>query len=157
MVGASSLRREIAKRLEAGETSMLSRVDPAPEQIATAARAADPLAREVLSVAGGYLGTAVANLVNLLNPARVILGGSLPVLAGEHLLAPMRETLARRTLGRSFDATEVVVSELGEDAMVVGAATQVLEAALHAPSLLVGPAHDPTRPNHAAVSSTRGF
>ena len=156
MVGASSLRREIALRLERGETSVLSRVDPAPEQIATAARAADPLARDVLSVAGGYLGTAVANLVNLLNPAKVILGGSLPVLAGEHLLAPMRAALAMRTLGRSFDATEVVVSELGEDAMVLGAATQVLEAALQSPSLLARLPSLPTPTNPTAVLLTRG-
>jgi len=155
MIGSASLRRLVEERLADGASSMLSQVDPGPEQIATAARASDAVALDVLSHAGRYLGIAVANLVNLLNPARVVVGGSLPVLAGDELLDPMRATLAQRTLGRSFEATEVVVSALGEDAVVLGAATQVLEAALENPSLFADrlgsrPAHNP---NVAALRS----
>ncbi len=152
MIGAGSLTREVRARLEDGASSMLARVEPGPAEIATAARAQDTLALEVLAQAGRYLGTAVANLVNLLNPARVIVGGSLPVLAAEHLLDPMRESVARRTLGRSFEATKVVVSELGEDAVVLGAATQVLASALDTPSLFAAPSERRSALNPTVVA-----
>ena len=77
---------------------------------------------------------AVAGLLNLMNPARVILGGGLARL-GELLLAPLRETVGSRTLVSSVAAAEILTSELGPRASAVGAATLVLQAALADPSL----------------------
>lgn len=156
MVGAGALTREVRERLENGTPSMLARVEPGPAAIATAARAQDALALEVLAGAGRSLGIAVANLVNLLNPARVVVGGSLPVLAAEHLLEPMRDAIAQRTLGRSFEATEVVASSLGEDAVVLGAATQVLQAALAAPSLFASQEGARPHPHQTAAAQPGG-
>ena len=151
LVGARSLVRMVEERIASGEPSVLAQVQVSPGQIAMAARADDALAQAVLAEAGVYLGTAVANLVNLINPARVVLGGSLPVISGEHLLQPMRQAIRSRALGPAFDATEVVVSSLGEDAVVVGAATKVLEACLNAPVLLAGPSpHVPHQPAAAS-------
>ncbi|MCO4769924.1 MAG: ROK family transcriptional regulator [Deltaproteobacteria bacterium] len=156
MIGSGSLTREVRARLDDDSPSVLARVEPTPAAIAMAARADDAVAREVLAEAGAYLGTAVANLVNLLNPARVVLGGSLPVLADDLLLRPMEKTLAQRTLGRSFAATEVVVSELKEAAVVTGAATQVLEACLADPSLFAGRPDSRPHFNHPAVALPGG-
>ena len=42
----------------------------------------DPLANGIIAEAGEHLGVAVANLLNLLNPGRVVLGGGLESLGG---------------------------------------------------------------------------
>ena len=99
-----------------------------------AASAGDPLALEVVQEAAEHLGVAVAGMLNLMNPQAVILGGDLARL-GELLLEPLRETVRRRTLVSSLEATEVIASELGPRAIAVGAATTLLEEALDQPRM----------------------
>ena len=94
----------------------------------------DPVAVQIISETGGYLGIAVANLLNIFNPACVVLGGSL-TRVGERLLRPLRETIQGRALWHSIAGAEVLLSTLGDEAIAVGAATQVLAAALTDPTL----------------------
>jgi glucokinase len=84
-------------------------------------RGGDPYAQALWEEVGGVLGMAIANLVTLLNPARVILGGG--VLLG----SPALSALVRRTFDASVSrsATKGLSIEhawLGDDAGVVGAA-----------------------------------
>ena len=79
--------------------------------------------------AAEHLGTAVAGLLNLMNPAVVILGGDLSRL-GELILAPLRASVRSRTLVSSVAAAEILVSRLGHQSVAVGAATLVLKEAL---------------------------
>jgi len=72
---------------------------------------------------------ALAGMLNLMNPSVVILGGGLSRL-GEVLLAPLRETINRRTLVSSVSASEIRTSELGPRSIAIGAATLVLKSAL---------------------------
>ena len=97
--------------------------------IENAALEGDPLALQVIWEAAEHLGTAVAGLLNLMNPAVVIMGGDLSRL-GELLLAPLRKSVRARTLVSSVAAAEIVVSTLGPRSVAVGAATLVLKAAL---------------------------
>ena len=98
-------------------------------EIENAALVGDPLALQVIREAAGHLGTAVAGLLNLMNPAVVVLGGDLARL-GELVLAPLRESIRSRTLVSSVAAAEILVSKLGTRSVAVGAATLVLKAAL---------------------------
>jgi predicted NBD/HSP70 family sugar kinase len=95
-----------------------------------AALIGDPLATRLVHETAENLGIAIASMLNLMNPAKVILGGSISHV-GELLLEPLRETVRRRTLVSSVDASAIVASELGPRAGAVGAATMVLEAALN--------------------------
>jgi glucokinase-like ROK family protein len=97
--------------------------------IEDAALGGDPLALRVVDEAAEYLGIAVASMLNLLNPGKVIIGGGLARL-GELLLARLRRTISSRTLVSSLAPTEVVTSELGPRAVALGAATLVLQNAL---------------------------
>lgn len=97
----------------------------------------DRVAVQVVEEAAHQLGIAVAGLVNLVNPAAVILGGSITGL-GERLLIPLRDAALRRTLINSMAASEIRVTSLGEQAFAVGAATLVLSAALADPTLFPG-------------------
>ena len=97
--------------------------------IENAALAGDDMALQVTSEAARHLGTALAGLLNLMNPAVVVLGGDLSRL-GDLLLDPLRERVRKRTLVSSVAAASLMVSDLGEQSVAVGAATLVLKSAL---------------------------
>lgn len=103
-------------------------------RIEQAALRDDPLALQVVHEAAEHLGVAIASLLNLLNPAAVILGGSLAVL-GDRLLVPLRASALRRTFVPAVASTEIGVSTLGPQSIAIGAATLVLDAALQDPTL----------------------
>lgn len=114
---------------EGRPTALAQSPDFKLKDIVRCALAGDALARELITEAGHQLGVAVANLVNIMNPARVILGGRLSQ-AGELLLEPLRATLRERALWTSVERSDVVLSPLGGDQIAIGAATLVLRAAL---------------------------
>ena len=91
------------------------------ETIAAAAQSNDRLCQTVLAEAGTHMGTALANIVNLLNPKRIILGGTTPRAAGALLVDPLLRSLKSRAFHRAISGLEVMVSELGEEAPAVGA------------------------------------
>ena len=104
------------------------------------ADAGDALALEVLRASGRHLGAAVTNLLHVLNPQHVIVGGAL-ALAGEHLLSGVREALIEQARWTSELDYEVRTSALGEQATALGAATQAVgrppaAGALHHPRRL---------------------
>ena len=101
---------------------------PSLAEIEDAALAGDPLALQVVREAAGHLGVAISGLINLMNPARVIIGGGLTRL-GEILLEPLRETVRSHTLVTSAAAAEIRASALG------ARATAVLQRALADPTL----------------------
>lgn len=92
-----------------------------------AARRGDQSALDGLSEIGRYLGIGIANLVTLISPDRVVIGGGLAA-AGELLLAPIREELRSRVLTTSLDRVELVTAELGTWAGAIGAAVHGAEA-----------------------------
>jgi glucokinase len=81
----------------------------------------DPYARELWSEVGELVGTAAANLVTLLNPLRLVLGGGV-LLGCENLERIVRAHVADRVLRAARRDFEVRRAELGDDAGLVGAA-----------------------------------
>jgi len=88
------------------------------------AAAGDSGCRRVIGDAGRLIGVQVANLCNLLNPRRVIIGGSLSA-AGDILLDPIRASIERCALPMAAATAEVVAGELGDRATVLGALSLV--------------------------------
>src|SRR3954466_3580951 len=95
-----------------------------PEAVALALEGDSGCARAIAD-AGTAIGTAVATLCNLFNPRRVVVGGDLG-MAGELLLAPLRDSLRRGAISSAADDVEIVQGELGERAEVLGAVALVL-------------------------------
>ena len=89
------------------------------DDIVRAARDGNVSALRALEDAGLHLGWALASVVNLLNPALVVVGGEM-ARAGELLLESARIGLRRHALD-AVASTPVVASELGERASLVGA------------------------------------
>jgi predicted NBD/HSP70 family sugar kinase len=102
------------------------------DTLVDAALAGDPVAIETFDYAGRQLGLGLAMLLNLANPALVVLGGSL-VRSGELFLGPLRATVSRHSFSENFSHSRILASRLGESATARGAATLVLDAALEAP------------------------
>lgn len=104
--------------------------------VIAAAQAGDTLAREVLAEAGRYLGLAVGNLINLLNPERVVIGGGTS-RAGEYLLGPLREAALSRALPVQASRVRIETAFYGEDGVAAGAAALITAPLLAPPSLPV--------------------
>ena len=92
-----------------------------PELIAQAARQGDEIAKEIYERAGFYLGMAAANICVAIGPRRIIIGGGVSQ-AGDLLLGPIRRTLRERVTSMPIEQVEIVLSELGNDAGVIGVA-----------------------------------
>jgi predicted NBD/HSP70 family sugar kinase len=84
--------------------------------------------RRVLADAGSHIGLAAANMYNLLDPELIVVGGNLAP-AGEILLGPLRESMVRRAIHAGEVLPPVVVGELDEKVVVLGAAAAVLRDA----------------------------
>ncbi len=83
--------------------------------------AGDPGCIRVLGDAGRHLGVALANVVNLLNPEVIAIGGQL-ARVGDVVLVPMRRAIERRAIPSAVHSVSVRVGELvPEDADVLGA------------------------------------
>ncbi|UQX03582.1 ROK family transcriptional regulator [Streptomyces sp. RerS4] len=95
------------------------------EGVVELAREGDPGCRRVVTDVGRHIGSGVASLCNLLNPSRVVLGGSLAE-AGELVLAPIRESVGRYAIPSAARQLSVLTGSLGSRAEVLGALALVL-------------------------------
>ena len=95
--------------------------------IVDAARNGDPAATRVFRDTAHYLGAGIANLINLFNPQLIVLGGWAGLQIGESILPELRRFVERYALKQPFSATRIGLSQLGQDAVAMGAATLVLE------------------------------
>jgi glucokinase len=126
--------REVARTSPAAAARLLERVDCEPdrltgEDVARAAAEGDPLALELVTEVGTWLGQGIADVAAVLDPEVVVIGGGVSRL-GEMVLAPARDRLDRALPGRGFrPGPRVVAAELGPQAGMVGAADLVREEA----------------------------
>jgi glucokinase len=98
------------------------------EAAVEAARAGDERALEGFRQVGRYLGIGIGNVVTILSPDRVVIGGGIAA-AGDLILDPIRDELRRRVTTTSLEPVTVVTAELGTWAGAIGAAIHGAEAA----------------------------
>lgn len=92
--------------------------------IIAAARGGDAAAAAVIDELAVYLGTAVANIVAVLDPALIVFGGGLSH-AGELLLQPLRRVVSHIVP----NLPRLEISSLGDDAQLMGAVNTAMEIA----------------------------
>jgi glucokinase len=102
------------------------------EEAVARARDGDARATAGLAEVGRYLGIGIANMIAVLTPEKVVLGGGVAA-AGDVLFEPIRAEVARRVTTTSLDEVEIVPAELGTWAGAIGAAIHGAErtAAAH--------------------------
>ena len=92
------------------------------EEAVARARAGDQRALTGLAEVGRWLGIGIANLIVLVNPDRVVIGGGVAVGAGDLLFDPIRSEVETRVNITSVAGIDVVAAELGMLAGAIGAA-----------------------------------
>jgi N-acetylglucosamine repressor len=116
------------------------------DAIGAAAAGGDADAVAIVAETAGWLGIAIAGLVNALNPAVVVLGG--PTTGWGHVLIDAVEReVAARALPLARRAVKVVAGQAGDFAAALGASALVLQ---QAGSLLAGSKSPPARGRTAA-------
>lgn len=92
-----------------------------PELIMRAAEAGDAVAQDVLRRGGVYIGVGLSNILTMIAPYCVVIGGGLTRL-GHWINDPMTETIRERVRTIPLDKVAIVPAALGGDAGVFGAA-----------------------------------
>ncbi len=124
--GRGCLEAYVSERAIAAQLRLSDRDLPDAAQVAAAAAAGDPVVIAVLDEAGARLGMALSNLVNMVNPRAVVLGGNLATLAA-YMVPSARRVLAVNGLPVMLEDAEVLVSPLGAEAVPMGGVALALE------------------------------
>ncbi len=96
--------------------------------VGRAAEAGDALALEAVARAGRLVGYGIANLMMLLNPTIVVVGGGVSTL-GELLFGPMRQAARDAVIDPAyFEQAPIVPARLGADVAIIGAAVLAMRA-----------------------------
>ena len=131
LASAPSIVRRARERLNRDSTSSLSRLafnkNFTAADLAHEAREGDDFAAMMIERTGRYIGTGVASVINLLNIERIVLGGGV-MDAGPLILKPIIHEVRRRAFQPCFEATQIVIAELGADAAPIGAAMLARDA-----------------------------
>jgi glucokinase len=123
---ATGMVRRFVEGVRAGRDSSLAGRVKANQKVTArliheAAVAGDDLAKDVEDETGKYLGVAVVNMLNVLDPEMVIFSGGMTA-SGDALLNPIKEEAARRACGLGLKGVSIVFGTLGNDAGLIGAA-----------------------------------
>lgn len=88
----------------------------------------DPLAQAVIRETLEILGVGIANLVNLFNPERIVIGGWVGLMLANSRLDELHERVRLNSLDRPGRQAELLPSKLGEDSVALGAALLPVES-----------------------------
>ncbi len=136
MASGWALVKQIQNKISRGEKTLIKeycesdieKIDA--DMIFKAAHSGDKLALNLLNSASTYLGIAIANLINLLNPELIILSGHFSTIEDFSLLS-LKEKIRQYAMPESFKKLKITTSKLGDDAAVLGAVTLVLDKIFH--------------------------
>lgn len=128
LAGRQSIFKKIEKLVQDGEKTILTELlgpdlaDMRSGDLRKAIRRGDKLVEKVIEEAAEYIGIGIANLVNLLSPEVVVLGGGVIDALEDEMMAIIIETAHDYTLPGTDKDLQIIPSKLGDDAGIVGAA-----------------------------------
>ncbi len=135
--GGAALARDAIAAARAGRSTALASLleengDLSAVDVSTAVTRGDAHAVQLVRDGGHRVGWVLASLVSFFNPGMIVIGGRVARL-GNPLLAEIRGVVYRRSLPLATGNLPVVLSEMGDDGGVVGAAALISEAVFAAP------------------------
>lgn len=123
MAGGRAIAQRAQMAVKAGQRTSLSTLNHTREltarDVAVAAQNGDPVSQQLLSDAGRHIGSALASLINLLNPGLVLIGGGVAG-SGDFFINPIRTAVRERSMQASFEATRIELAALGARSTVLG-------------------------------------
>lgn len=125
VAGTQAILSLAQRYLERGRTPWLEQQLQAgsiltPRLVAEAAQAGDEGAQRVWEEIGFWLGTALAGVVNFLNPERIVIGGGI-AQAGPLLFEPIHAAIQYRAFTLPASSVQLLPAQLGPQAGVIGA------------------------------------
>lgn len=124
VASAKNFLRRVKTRVSQDGTSSLAAIDEQEMTVKDVVRAAtggDDFSMMMLERTGNYIGTAIANVINLLNIEKIIIGGE--IIEIENIVVDAVTERARaRSFEPSFAAAQIVAGQLGSKAAAIGAA-----------------------------------
>ena len=125
-----ALRDQAWERILAGEETALRDLvwdDPqliSGELICEVALQGDPLAQDLITATGRYLGICLSTVAQVLNPERIVIGGGLTRI-GSLLLDPCIESLRQNIHPVLWGAGRIVMGQFQENVSIIGAVAMV--------------------------------
>jgi len=107
------------------------------EEVIAGVEAGDERSIAAVDQAATYLGIGLANVVTVIGPERIVVGGGVAE-AGEVLLGPIRDAIRSRVTLVPRDRIEVVPALLGSEAGAIGAALAAIESPTRDQRFLLG-------------------
>lgn len=134
LASEQAILEDLMQRIAAGGSTSLGKTSEelarrSGADVCRAAQTGDALALSAIQKVGVQLGIAIANLINILNPDTVVIGGPIGQ-CGEPLLGFIRDEVSHRAHSHPRSALDIVVSSLGANSGAIGAATLVLDQKL---------------------------
>jgi glucokinase-like ROK family protein len=138
MAAAPAIVREAEKCAREAGSSILSETlrekgELTTVDVAEAGRRGDYCALTVIRRSGRLIGQTIATLVSVLNPSLIVIGGGVSHI-GSALLAEIRSAVYSRSLPLATRSLPIVMSELDDEAGVVGASVMAAEGVLTLPA-----------------------
>ncbi|MFB9134764.1 ROK family protein [Vibrio sp. AK197] len=135
VASSQAIRDEVSERIANGESSILAEVEEiSVEDICDAAINGDPLAIDVIEKLGHYLGSAIAIVINLFNPEKILIGGV--INQAKNILYPaIQRCIETQSLPVYHQDLELVESRFYKQATMTGAA--LIKQALYDGQLLM--------------------
>ncbi|MBN3573291.1 sugar metabolism global transcriptional regulator Mlc [Vibrio neptunius] len=122
VASSHAIRSEVSERLASGEESTLSDIhELTVEDICEAAANGDTLAVDAVEKLGRYLGSAIAIVINLFNPEKILIGGAINQ-AKDVLYPAIQNCIKEQSLPVYHQHLEVVESRFYKQATMPGAA-----------------------------------
>ena len=122
LASSKAMVEKAQKQIKQGLIADLTDIDSITiDDIISSAKAGNEATRVILVEASGYLGLAVANLINTINPSKIVLGKELDKFP-EDILEHLKNIAFAKALKYPASRVEIVTSELGEDTSALGAA-----------------------------------
>lgn len=124
---ATAIQRMAQQAVDEGRDTLLRQFpELTAKEVCMSARQGDAIARQIIHKVAFYLGWAIGNLVNTLNPQLVLLGGGV-ACAGELLFEPIRQRVQECTLEVCVEKVRIEAATLGNKAGSIGAGALVLD------------------------------
>ncbi|OUJ74194.1 ROK family protein [Hymenobacter crusticola] len=132
VASGSAIVRNAREGIKAGQNTLLSKLSDdqieqlEPEQVLSAANDGDQFAISLLAEVGTNLGKGIAILIQLFNPELIILGGEI-AQAKQFLMPAIQQAINTYCMTQLREKTSIVVSELGNNAVILGSVATVME------------------------------
>jgi glucokinase len=128
LASRTAIFQQIKAGIKDGEKTLLTDMlgndlsDLRSNDLRKAIRRGDKFVDHIIEVAAEYIGIATANLVNILNPEVVVLGGGVMEALADEMMSVIVETAQDYAMPGSMKGVEIIASKLGDSAGITGGA-----------------------------------